>query len=207
MKDFEPGELVTRFKSMAGDLANQLRGLPDFLGLMLTQSHPDGTPYWQRITITEHGGKPRVFEHETVEEWITSRSRAGLNMTVERLMALVEQSGDYLPEESVKEAERLVAKCVGLKGHGGTRKPDQVDNVNLKGGNGKSYLLRRMAREDKKKKTNFLDRYEAGEFPSVRQAAIAAGIVKEKTPLEKIQALLPKLTPEERAELHEATAV
>ena len=43
--------------------------------------------------------------------------------------------------------------------------------------------------------------YERGEYPSVRAAAEASGIIKEPTPLEQIQALLPKLSAAEREEL------
>jgi hypothetical protein len=46
-----------------------------------------------------------------------------------------------------------------------------------------------------------LEKYKQGEFPSVRQAAIAAGIVKVPTAFERILKLLPKISEEETKEL------
>ena len=42
----------------------------------------------------------------------------------------------------------------------------------------------------RKDRPDILAAYERGEFPSARAAAKAAGILKEKTPLEQIQVLL-----------------
>jgi hypothetical protein len=62
------------------------------------------------------------------------------------------------------------------------------------GGNGSAYLLRRLARLG----DEWVDRYEAGEFKSVRQAAIAAGIVKVPNVIDKLRAAWKKATKEER---------
>ena len=62
------------------------------------------------------------------------------------------------------------------------------------GGNRASYLLRRMARDF----PDHLDKLESGEFKSARQAAIACGIVKVKTPLEIAIFAFEKLTIEEK---------
>lgn len=84
----------------------------------------------------------------------------------------------------------------------GTR-TDQHHSIGMKlsrldqGGNQRSYLLRRLARDY----GEILAAYERGEFKSVRSAAKAAGIVKDLTPFEQILKLLPKLTDEERADL------
>jgi hypothetical protein len=61
--------------------------------------------------------------------------------------------------------------------HGGDRKSeDQVDNVKLKheGGNHSTYLIARLARDH----PAISRQLEAGGYPSVRAAAIEAGIVK-----------------------------
>jgi len=62
------------------------------------------------------------------------------------------------------------------------------------GGTGAEYLLRRLARLG----DDWLDRYESGEFPSVRQAAIAAGIVKVPSVLDKLRTLWAKATDADR---------
>jgi hypothetical protein len=61
--------------------------------------------------------------------------------------------------------------------------------------------LRRLARDH----PEILAAYEREEFPSARAAAKAAGIIKEKTPLEQIRTLLPKLSEAERAVVHKLT--
>jgi hypothetical protein len=63
-----------------------------------------------------------------------------------------------------------------------------------KGGNGSAYLLRRLARVG----GDWIDRYEAGEFSSVRQAAIAAGIVKVPSVLDKLRNLWAKASEADR---------
>jgi hypothetical protein len=62
------------------------------------------------------------------------------------------------------------------------------------GGNGSAYLLRRLARLG----DDWMDRYEAGEFASVRQAAIAAGIVKVPSVLEQLRKLWAKASEADR---------
>lgn len=87
-----------------------------------------------------------------------------------------------------------------LKAHGGDRKSDaakqdQGDVITLKrGSTGASYLAARLRRDA----PEICDRLAAGEFPSVRAAAIEAGIVKVPTNLQKAQKAFLKLTDGER---------
>jgi hypothetical protein len=68
------------------------------------------------------------------------------------------------------------------------------------GGNNSGYLLRKLARE----KPEILERYECGEFDSVKAAARAAGIIPPKlTRFEQIVKWLPSLSAEERHKLKE----
>ena len=80
-----------------------------------------------------------------------------------------------------------------------------VDNVNIhpakRGGNGSEYLLRRLA----KTAPDILDRYEAGEFKSVRAASIAAGHIKVATVLERLLKLWEKATEAERSAFRQHT--
>lgn len=55
------------------------------------------------------------------------------------------------------------------------------------------YLTARIARD----RPDILERMKSGEFASVRKAAIEAGIVKVKTPLQQIEGMLGKLAPAE----------
>ena len=83
------------------------------------------------------------------------------------------------------------------------RQGAHVDNVNMsviRGGNGSEYLLRRLA----KTAPDFLDRYEAGEFKSVRAASIAAGHIKVATVLQRLLKLWEKATEADRRKFKQA---
>jgi hypothetical protein len=85
-----------------------------------------------------------------------------------------------------KSIEDVASNAKPIGKHGGDRKSeqrngDQGDYITLtRGTTGANYLTRRIARDA----PDILEQMKAGEFPSVRQAAIAAGIVKVPTPLE-----------------------
>jgi len=68
-------------------------------------------------------------------------------------------------------------------------------------GTSKSYTLNRLRREH----AELFERVVAGEL-SANAAAIEAGFRKVKTPLEQVMALIPKLTEEDRLEIHRITA-
>jgi hypothetical protein len=68
------------------------------------------------------------------------------------------------------------------------------DNEEATQGTGSAYLLRRLARLG----GDWLDRYEAGEFGSVRRAAIAAGIVKLPSVLDQLRKLWAKASDADR---------
>lgn len=83
------------------------------------------------------------------------------------------------------------------------RQGAHVDNINMsakRGGTGSEYLLRRLA----KTAPDILDRYEAGEFKSVRAASIAAGHIKVATVLERLLKLWEKATEAERRKFKQA---
>lgn len=91
---------------------------------------------------------------------------------------------------------------------GGDRRSEsfKVDHVNIekteRGGNGAAYLLRRLARLG----GDWIERYEAGEFASVRQAAIAAGIVKVPSVLDQLRRLWAKASEADRRTFMEEVA-
>ena len=128
-----------------------------------------------------------------------------------------------LPDGLGCTMSRLIAFCKGhdkavefLKVHGGREQAVEVrqggrrsesfnvDNINIesvkRGGTGSEYLLRRLA----KTAPDILDRYEAGEFKSVRAASIAAGHIKVATVLERLLKLWEKATEAERRKFRQA---
>ena len=76
---------------------------------------------------------------------------------------------------------------------------DIIKSSPLQGGTSASYLARRILRDD----PDVFAKLEAGEFPSVRQAAIAAGIITPPTPLEAAKKAYEKLDDESRRAFHE----
>jgi hypothetical protein len=90
--------------------------------------------------------------------------------------------------ESLQAAAELPKH--GAIGRGRNRGSDATSK-----GRGKDYLAARIKRDHPEIAAR------AHEFKSVRAMAIAAGIVKVKTPLEQIIVLLPKLTAREREQL------
>lgn len=132
--------------------------------------------------------KGDVFKSFTA--MIAAELPEGLGITVKKLRKLV--AGTV--------AERPLAVAVGEE-QGDTKQGERTDLEPLSngkklqaGGNGSAYLLRRLSRMG----GNWLERYEAGEFKSVRAAAIAAGIVKVPGGLDRLRAAWKKATKEER---------
>lgn len=96
-----------------------------------------------------------------------------------------------------EEQTKAIGREGGKKGGRGHKNP--VDNIKgvSKGGTGAIYLVRRLKRDA----PDIAKALARGEYPSVRAAAIAAGILTPPTTLEKILKLLPKLTATERRQL------
>mgnify|MGYP000583100117 CR=1 FL=1 len=98
-------------------------------------------------------------------------------------------------------AKQIEIEIPALNKHGGDRKSDnQVDNVNLnksKGGNSKEYILARLNRDYPEIAQDLAD----GQYKSVREAAKAAGLIKQESNLDKIKKLIGKLNPGELEEL------
>jgi len=101
--------------------------------------------------------------------------------------------------EERKSAEARAERAVPLAEHGEAgRGRNRVDNVNSTGGNDPNYLTARIARD----RPDILDRMKAGEYRSVRAAALEAGIVKERwsaptDPVALARAIRRRLAPAE----------
>jgi hypothetical protein len=102
-------------------------------------------------------------------------------------------------------AQEVMGRAQPLKANGGDRRSaeakEQIDNVKLKtdGGNSVDYLAARIKRD----RPDIAEAVERGEFPSIRQAAIAAGIVKQTTPLDTLRRAWRRASEEERAAFRE----
>lgn len=106
---------------------------------------------------------------------------------------------EWLKKYAPQEAKRWDDVVLGAHGDETRFKGNPVQDVNhsLEHGTGnKAYTLARLKRSH----PDILEALQRGEFPSVRQAAIAAGIVKVPTPLEKAVKAYEKLSDDERKE-------
>ena len=112
---------------------------------------------------------------------------------------LIENEG-RLKGKGYTEAQSVQGRAEEAKplaGHGeiGNGREGRVDVVNSTGGNGADYLTARIARD----RPDILERMKAGEFKSVRRAAIEAGIVKPPSPLRELLRWWRRATEEDRA--------
>ena len=102
------------------------------------------------------------------------------------------------------KAQHARAQAVEVR-RGGDQRSERINHNNImidpvKQGTGSEYLLRRLA----KTAPDFLDRYEAGEFKSVRAASIAAGHIKVATVLQRLLKLWEKATEADRRKFKQA---
>lgn len=226
----DPASLMDGFRDQSWNVQNTIRSLPGLIVVMLENKHEDGTPFWARIVFQD-----ATFEHTSVQDWIRSKSRAGLGMTMGYLLNMLAAHDDLVGPESAKQARQLLAdsgvsaatavlvdapvilkhgqagngRTKQLNKHGGTKRSDsaksRVDNINstFEGGTSATYLAARIKRSH----PEIAARVEAGEFKSMRAAAIAAGIIKTRTPLQQLQHWWKKASAEERqAFIKEVTA-
>jgi hypothetical protein len=122
-------------------------------------------------------------------DFCVARYPYGLGYEPAALDAIVE-------ERKTAQALALKAEAVPLAEHGGDRpEQEQGDNITSpERGTSSTYLARRIARD----RPDILHRMKAGEFRSVRAAAIEAGIVKVPTALDLLRRAWAKATDEER---------
>ena len=169
--------------------------------------------------------EPVLREIEHYKLWELDRTRdpkemlrqLGILKLADRFDGLPQMLDSYISrltqgESAEKELRGIGGLCQAARDnpiaeHGGTganrftgKKEYRVDNVNSvqepKGGNGKTYTLRRLARDN----PDLLAKVESGEL-SANAAAIEAGFRKKLTPLEAARKAIAKLNEEDRATL------
>lgn len=197
----DPATLMDQFRDQSWNVQNTIRSLPGVIVIMLTNEHDDGTPVWARVAFPD-----KTFTHASVEEWIKSKSRAGLGMSLGYLLNMLSAHDDLMQPGSADEARRLLAdhgisaasavvkdaRVVGKQG----RPTGNVDNVKInKGGNSSEYLAGLLKRDH----PDIAAAVERGEYRSIRAAAIAAGIVKVKSPLDHLLHWWARCGEQERA--------
>ena len=198
-----PAELMSGFHEDSWNVQNTIRGLPAVVSIMLSQTHENGTPLWQKVEFPD-----RTFTHPTVEHWIKSSSRAGMGMKLSYLFHCLDAHDELKGHGSADKVRKL------LEGHGitvtsavvkdsrvlskvgrPTKGQNKVDNINnTNGGTSVAYLAGILKRDHPK----IAAALERGEFKSVRAAAIAAGIIKVVSSLDQLRRAWKRASAEER---------
>jgi hypothetical protein len=170
-------------------------------------------PVWRERAVPPDG---KTFQTATFDKYLLLPEREGLDLpSLLAVHKLCEADPKYgaqaiamLRGEIAEYDQRIKADHNGvldalprLAAHGGDRRSEaaehQVDNVNLKhkGGNSASYLAARLKRDH----PPIWAAYIAEQYPSLRAAALAAGILKPPSALALLRQGWKRATPEERA--------
>ncbi len=145
----------------------------------------------------------KIVEFDNFADFITTKPLEGLGESVAILRKICEGAGNERALQLLNSVVSEEAKKPGGANnpYGCKGKENQVDNVRLieskKYGNNQDYLLSRIKRDN----PDIFQEYANGKYPSVRQAAIAAEIIKVQTPMDKVVKLLPKLSKAEKERL------
>lgn len=206
--DVEASQSHNDMLGMAKDTVLRLTTLPRMMRVMLT------TDGWRRLV------RPidkRVFENATIEDWVLGQPWPGLHFPDwATVYALLAKSIEVGPEcitrlqaagaPSPEEAERVFRVRPAKEGPviqptGRPKKGDR-SHLLLKGSN-PSRLAARLRRDH----PDIFLALERGEHRSVRAAAKAAGLIKEKSTLEQLLFLWRRTSLEDRHEFLRACRV
>ena len=106
--------------------------------------------------------------------------------------ALLQAEIGYTEQEAMR---RKVAETQALQPHGTNQHSntgvDVVNSTSVQGGNSRDYLLARLKRDS----PEIAEALARGEYPSVRAAAKAAGLISDPTPLTLLQRAWTKAAP------------
>jgi hypothetical protein len=199
--EIESGDCHNEMLGMAKDTVLRFTTLPR---LMLTMLETDG---WRRLVRpSDH----RVFENATIDAWVLGEPWAGLHFSHWAMVyALLGKNVEAGPQciralqragaPSRSEAERVFRIAAAKEGPG--------INANGRPNKGSTVLPlskssrdpARLAARLKRDYPDTLAALERGEYASVKAAARAAGIVRDKTALEQLQRWWTKATADEQS--------
>ena len=145
---------------------------------------------------TDRNGEP----FKSFEAFVTHRLWHGLEIkSISKLLDFVQEDPKVVKmvEGEVEESPSKSDAMAGNKN--ASKQENSFDNIKTEYETGTSatYLLKRLKRDA----PEMAEAYIQGEYKSVRQAAIAAGIVKVPTEFERIAKALPKLSRHELVDL------
>ena len=152
--------------------------------------------YWQGKILSERDWLKVLGELKEYEVWNKIPPDKPYGSLDALLRAEVGVDEDVISKTVARTPQEAREMPLQEHGNGPGRGNKRVDNIKSfnESGTSKSYLLRRMARDF----PEALDKLEAGEYKSARQAAIACGIVKVKPPLDVALTAYNKLSDDEK---------
>jgi hypothetical protein len=169
---------------------------------------------WKRSVWRERAVPPdgKTFQTKTFDQYLLQPAREGLGLptllTVHKLceadpkygakaIAMLRAEIGYYDERVKADHRGLLDELPRLPKHGeiggGHTRADNVNSA--EGGNSASYLAARIKRDHREVWAGYM----AGEYRSVRAAALAAGIVREPLPLDHLRRWWQRASAEERA--------
>jgi hypothetical protein len=211
-REREAGRLYVDGAKAVSSGGHELRSLAMHLILMIKGTVQHSGALWPIREL--HDGK--VVNLDRFIDYLLRPPRDGLGLPnlyfLKRTLEATPNDGDRalamvrselakehvdLDEQARRDEKKLHGERPALGEQGGDRRSeavisDQADNISLNSsghGTSAAYLAARLRRDF----PEIADKLAAGKFKSVRAAAIAAGLITPKNPLEQIQKLWAKL--------------
>lgn len=221
-REQEAGELYSQARGAVMEGGVRISMIVNHIITMIRgwEKYPEGH-LWRDREVPPEG---KAVHLDRFEDYLLKPAREGLGFSsllevhkiieahnrkaaADTALALLRQEiPDYDAKVNAAKVERVEpAKLHGGERQGSGRKAEQdnqVDNINLidsktKGGTSADYLAARIKRDHPQIAAGIA----AGEYPSIRAAAIAAGIVKVPSALEAAKRAALRLTDADRTEL------
>lgn len=204
--DVLAGSMHNSILNATRDTVHGFRVLP---GLMLSILDADG---WRRMVRPVDG---QVFTHDTIAEWVLGEPWSGLAFpTWDALYAVLSRSEDgrramSMLKERGAPAHAAIADApvamttdkseTGKLGGRGHKSSGDAPQLNRQSSTSATRIAARLKRDH----PEIAEAVLRGEYPSMRAAGIAAGIVKVQTPLETLMKTWAKATDAERQSFRE----
>jgi hypothetical protein len=214
-REQKAGEMYRQAVGEVSNGAHNIEMLARHIEHMLTGIQKFPGPMWRERLVPPEG-KHVVLDK--FEDYLRRPAREGLGFKslhqvdlmlkaagkagTEALTALRAEIHDWDQRVSLEKTRQTSKAAPALAQHGGERtKADEQGDIGTlnRGSNSAAYLAARIKRDA----PEIAARVEKGEFKSMRAAAKAAGIVKDRSPLERVQSIWQRCTAQEQEKIRD----